>query len=161
MKFNFDVFYLKRVTLLFWFVYFFLVLASNLTDGLAAMGVLPAEFALRSGNFGVVKSVVQVYRTPEWIAVILFLGAIAWEAWAAWLFWRAYRFLGRSASDRKQAIYQAYTVSIILWFTFIILDELFVAFQVADLEQKHLALLSTQFLTLLAVELLPERQGSA
>ena len=159
MKLNFDVFYLKRATLLFWCFYFILVVASNLTDGLVAAGWLPASFAFKSGNYDMVKSVVQIYGTPEWLVAVLFLGVMIWEGWAAWLFWRAYRFLGRSASDRKQAIYQAFTVSIILWFTFILMDELFVAFNVADLEKTHLLLLATQFISLLAVELLPEEQG--
>lgn len=141
---------LKRAILLFWALYFTLILASNLTDGLKAMGMLPEWFRFVSGNYRLIAKVTSIYNTPPEIVAVLFVGVLLWEALAALLFWRAFvRF-------EPQDALSAFVVGLALWATFIIMDELFIAFEVANLEGSHLNLLSAQFITLLALHLLPD-----
>lgn len=159
VKFNYNIFYIKRIILLFWALYFSIVLASNLTDGMRAAGWLPADIAFASGNYEMVRQVTAIYHTREWLVAILYLGVLAWEGWAAWLFWRAYRSIGLHKSEWKQPVYQAFTISLLLWMTFLLMDELFIAYEVTDLERIHLLLIITQLVTLFAVEFLPEDVG--
>jgi hypothetical protein len=82
----------------------------------------------------------------------LFAGVILWEAVAAGLFWRAgWSFRGRSSA--RQAVYMAFTTSLLLWGAFLVADEVFIAY---PLESTHLRLFVAHLVTLLAVEWLPE-----
>ena len=125
--------FLLRLLLLFWALFFTLVLASNLTDGLQQIGWLPAEFAFVSGNYGMMEQVTAIYNTPGWILVILFLGVLLWEGLAVWLLWRAFWLF---PGDRP-AVQAAFTVAILLTAAFILMDELFLVFRIADLEKAH------------------------
>lgn len=146
---------LKRALLGFWALYLAIVLASNLTDALKALGVLPDAWAFASGNFALVAQVTDIYAVPAFVDAVLFAGVLAWEAAAAWLFWRAFQRF-RSVADGLPAVYAAFTASIGLWMAFILADEFFIAYDVAGLEATHMGLLSAHLLSLLAVRLLPD-----
>jgi hypothetical protein len=144
--------FLKRALLFFWATWFTLVFASNVADGLRELGLLPESWAFSSGNFRFVAETTSRYGTPEWLNAVLFAGAIVWEGLAAFLFWRAF-WAYRDWKAGLQRAYLAMIVSLLLWATFLIVDEVFIAYAV---EGTHFRLFIATLATVLVMELLPE-----
>jgi hypothetical protein len=111
--------------------------------------LLEEGWALASGNYQFLTQTTARYGTPNWVNGLLFVGVICWEGLAAALFWLAWARFPR----RRREVYAAFTVSLALWGTFLLADEVFVAYAVAA---THLRLFIAQLVTLLAIELLPE-----
>jgi hypothetical protein len=147
-----DLFTVKRTTLFFWAAWLSMVAATNILDGLWALGALPPAFAFTSGNWGWINRTMDPLGVPRWTQALLFLGAIAWEAVAATLFSRAclvYR--GRPLSQETEAV-AACAVNLALWAAFQILDEVFLAYQP---EAVHRVIFLNQLATVLILHLLP------
>jgi hypothetical protein len=143
---------LKRLLLLFWAVWLSVVFLSNLADAAKALGWLDESCPFASGNWKLIQETTVRYETPAAVNAVLFAVVIVWEAVAALLFWRAsWTFRGRISA--RQVVYPAFTVSLLLWGSFLLADEVFIAY---TLESTHLRLFVAQLLTLLAIELLPE-----
>lgn len=141
---------IKRGTLFFWAAYFTIVLASNVTDGLRAMAVLPETFRFVSGNYALVDRVTRIYSVPAAGVALLYVGVLVWEAAAASLFWRAFAAWRGGAAPDSRIANAAFAAGLGLWAAFILVDELFIAYEIAGLEATHVALLSAQLLSLLA-----------
>jgi hypothetical protein len=147
-----HVILLKRLLLLVWAAWLTVVFLSNLADAGKALGLLGGPWAFASGNWKLIQETTARYGTPAAVNASLFAGVILWEAAAAVLFWRAaWGFRGRSSA--RQAVYLAFTASLLLWGAFLVADEVFIAY---PLEGTHLRLFVAQLVTLLAVDLLPE-----
>lgn len=139
--------FLQRTLLLFWALFYTLVLASNLTNGLQVIGWLPPDFPFVSGNYGLMEQITGIYRTPNWLLSVLFLGVLAWEGWTAVLFWRAFqRFPGERSTAQA-----ALSLGMLLAAAFVLMDELFLAYRVADLEKAHLLLFTAEAVTLILI----------
>jgi hypothetical protein len=141
---------LKRGLLLFWAVWLSLVFATNVLDGAKAAGLLDQSWTFASGNYNFVCQTTARSGTPAWVNGVLFAGVIWWEGLAAVLFWLAWR------TYRGRLLYPAFAAGLSLWAAFILADEVFVAYAVAA---THWRLFTAQLATLLAIELLPEREG--
>ena len=141
---------IKRGILFFWAAYFTIVLASNVTDGLTAMSLLPETFRFVSGNYALVDRVTGIYSVPPAGVALLYVGVLVWEAAAASLFWRAFAAWRGGAAPDPQIADVAFAAGLGLWAAFILADELFIAYEIAGLEATHVALLSAQLLSLLA-----------
>ena len=151
-----NVEFLKRIILLFWAVYFSIVVASNLGDGLKGLGLLSEGWAFASGNYSMIEQVISIYALPASVAGIFFAFVIIWEALTAFYFFRAFRDPADLQTSNKQKITIAFTFAIVLWILFILSDELFLAYErFGGIEGGHLGLLSAQVLTFLTVWLLP------
>jgi hypothetical protein len=137
---------LKSGVLVFWAAWFSIVVLTNVFDVLKAARVVPAGWTFVSGNWELMVKVTGVHGTPVAVVALLFLGVIAWEALAAILFWRAW-----AAGGRGGVV--AFTVSLALWATFTLADEIFIAYTLGPV---HLRLFALQLLSLLALRLLPE-----
>ena|SRR6185369_14500940 len=148
---NHSVF-LKRSILFFWAAWFTLAFATNLADGAKALGLLPEEWAFASGNFRLIAETTTRYATPGWVNAILFAGVVVWEGLAAVLFCRAL-WAYRDWKTGLQHAYLAVIVSLLLWSTFLIVDEAFIAYAV---EGTHFRLFIATLVTMLVMELLPE-----
>jgi hypothetical protein len=147
-----HVILLKRLLLLFWAVWLSVVFLTNLADAGKGLGLVDESWAFASGNWKLIQETTARYGTPAAVNVLLFAGVILWEAVAAELFWRAgWSFRGRSSA--RQAVYMAFTTSLLLWGAFLVADEVFIAY---PLESTHLRLFVAHLVTLLAVEWLPE-----
>jgi hypothetical protein len=147
-----HVILLKRLLLLFWAGWLSVVFLSNLADAGKGLGLLGESWAFASGNGKLIQETTGRYGIPPAVNAILFAGVILWEVVAAVLFWRAgWSFRGRNAA--RNAVYQAFTTSLLLWTAFLLADEIFIAY---PLEATHLRLFVAHLVTLLAVELLPE-----
>ena len=142
-----PVMLLKRTLLAMWAAWLTIVFATNVADGMKALGLLPESWAFASGNYRFLAETTARYGAPAWLNGVLFAGVICWEGAAAVLFWLACR------AGRGAVRYAAFTASLTLWLAFALADEVFVAYPV---EGTHLRLFTAQLATLLAVELLPE-----
>lgn len=147
-----QVLLLKRVVLLFWAIWLSVVFFSNLADAGKALGLLGESWPFASGNWKLLQETTARYRTPAFLNAILFAGVILWEGVAAMLFWWAgWSFRGRRSA--RKTVYMAFTTSVLLWGSFLVADEIFIAF---PLESTHLRLFVAHLVTLLAVDLLPD-----
>ncbi|MEZ4773223.1 MAG: hypothetical protein R3D00_08570 [Bacteroidia bacterium] len=151
MKTTFTSLQFKKLILGFWGLYFILVFASNLTDGLRATGFLEKSISFASGNYDLVARVTAIYSTPAWMVALMFVGLLLWELLAGLLFFRAWHWLKDPTRARSGSI-TAFTFSIALWCAFILADEFFVAFEVGNLESTHMRILVAEVVCLLAVE---------
>ncbi|MDX2248014.1 MAG: hypothetical protein SF052_14610 [Bacteroidia bacterium] len=151
MKTTLTPLHFKKLILGFWGLYFVLVFASNLTDGLRATGFLEKSIAFASGNYDLVARVTAIYSTPAWLVALMFVGLLVWELLAGILFFRAWRWQNDPARARSGSL-TAFTFSIALWCAFILADEFFIAFEVGNLESTHIRLLVAEVVCLLAVD---------
>jgi hypothetical protein len=145
--------FLKRSLLLFWAVWLSIVFATNLLDGLKALGLLGESWAFASGNYRFLVETTARYGTPAWLNGLLFGSVVCWEGLAALLFWLALLTFRGKGEGRKRPLSWAFTVSLLLWGAFLIADEVFIAYGVAP---AHWRPFTAQLATLLVVEVLPE-----
>jgi len=142
---------LKRLLLALWAVWLTVVAATNVMDGLKAIGLLSASWPFASGNYQFLLQTTARYGTPTWLSEVLFVGVIVWEMKATVLFWLAFCWTYRGGGRAWR--HAAFTSALSLWLAFAIADEVFIAYAV---EGTHLRLFTAQLATLLAIELLPE-----
>lgn len=141
---------IKRGLLFFWAAYFTIVLASNVADGLRALAVIPDTLRFVSGNYALVERVTRIYAVPAAGVALLYIGVLLWQAAAAGLFWRAFAAWRGGGPPDSRLVNAAFAAGLGLWAAFILVDELFIAYEIAGLEATHVALLSAQLLSLLA-----------
>ncbi|WP_421827401.1 hypothetical protein [Larkinella sp.] len=140
---------IQAVLLLFWALYFSLVLGSNSTDALKALGLLPTDWVFASGNYALVQKVVGIYHSPVWLAGLFYTGVLVWQAVGAVLLWSAFAATVRQTSQYQTTAYRALTVTIGLWAAFILADEFFLAYEMSGLSATHFSLLIAEIGTLL------------
>ncbi|MCE9533414.1 MAG: hypothetical protein K8T89_20165, partial [Planctomycetes bacterium] len=68
----------KRLLLLFWAVWLTLVVTTNITNALQALGLLPASFLFSSGNYQQIQAVTAPFGLPAAVAGAMFAGVIVW-----------------------------------------------------------------------------------
>jgi len=147
---------IKRITLLFWAAWLTTVAATNVLDGLQALGALPESFKFVSGNWRWINQVMVPLGAPRWLHALMFMGAIAWEALGATLFWwAAASYRGRPLAQEQSTVY-ACGVNLGLWSAFQVLDEVFVAYQP---EGVHRAIFVSQIATLLLLHMQSDAVG--
>lgn len=147
---------LKRMILLFWSVWISVVVVMNIGDGLKALGVLPNDWKVSSGNYEQIVKLARVYGTPHWLDFLLFLGAVAWESVCVVLFWWALLRFTRLHRRSWRLVYLAFTGLLALFFAFILSDEIFHAYVT---ERDHRGIAVLLLASLLALQLLPERSS--
>ena len=128
------------------------VFTTNAADGLKQLHLLPASWAFASGNYVLMVKVTSVYQTPAWIVFSLFGGVIFWEALGMWSYGRAACCV--HSSGNRPIVQRAFAINLALWVTFIIADEVFLAY---SMENIHRSIFEAQLLSLLAIWLLPEQ----
>ena len=148
---------LKRCLLLFWAVWLSLVVATNVTDGLKALGALPESLPFSSGNYQTILEITSPFGPPAWLPSALFAGVIAWEATSMALFWwTGLTFQGACAVDRRGRLVATFAVGLGLWAAFQIACEALPSQLSYQIEGTHRGLFTAQLATLLAVMLLPD-----
>jgi hypothetical protein len=128
----------------FWAVYFGLVAGSNLTDLLGGIHLLPAGWGWRSGNLAFIAQSTGRLGVPGPLNLLLLAGVVAWQAAAMVLFARA------AVRPDAGRLAPALLVSLALWATFILLDELLLIFETGA-EATHLRLFGAELLTVLVL----------
>ncbi len=150
-----PVAFLKRGLIAFWSVWLTVVFVTNAFDAARALGLLDLAWPFASGNYRFLVDTTARYHPPTWLNGLLFGCVLVWEGTAAALFWVAW---ARFPTDGRPARYRAFAAGLGLWGAFAVADELCIAYAV---EGTHLRLFTAQLVTLLAIELLPERFGRA
>jgi hypothetical protein len=146
--------------LVFWATWFSVVLASNVTDALAASALLPPSWPFASGNFALVVESVSIYSLSRISAAILFALVLVLELAAAVLFWRAAldrEPLSRTAEPR---ILLPFVVAIALFCGFLVFDEVLLLYRrFPSLETTHFVVLGALLLSLSILRLWRETAG--
>jgi hypothetical protein len=144
---------IKRGLLLYWSLWFTIVFAMNVFDGLQALGVIDKGWEIAPGRFALISSTPATYGVPAGAHGVLILGVIVWEGIAAGTFWRAFhKFHGlKNASRRALAV--AFVLALSLFATFLVADRFFVNHVY---EATHLKIVVAQVASLLSIYLLPE-----
>jgi hypothetical protein len=144
---------LKQGILLFWALWLTVAWLANTCDGLKACHLLGARWKFASGNYTLMVETTRKYRTPRWLNAVLFGGVILWQGWAALLFWLSISVFQGLHRPGGNALYAAFLVSLALWATFIVVDEIFLAYEAED---THLRVFTAQAISLLVLVLVPE-----
>ncbi|WP_460957438.1 hypothetical protein [Spirosoma litoris] len=140
--------------LLFWALYFSIVFTSNSADALGALSLLSPNWHFVSGNFGLIQRVVAMYEPPTWLAGFLFAGVIFWEAIGAILFWKAFRITLQLNQKLNVTMHAAFGITIGLWASFILADEIFLTYLFGGLSSTHFNLLLAELGTFILIRLL-------
>lgn len=139
--------------LLFWALYFSIICLSNTTDALKALSMLPPDFRFVSGNYNMVSKVVGIYGPTAGLAGLFFAGVILWEGLGAFLFWKALVANARQADNSRESTYLAFGVTIGLWATFIVSDEVFLAYEFPGLSSTFFNLLIAELGSFILIRL--------
>lgn len=149
---------LKRGLLLFWTAWFAIVCLTNVLDALKALRVLPAAWGFASYNWAFMLTTTAIYGTPRWFVAILYAGVITWELLAAIAFGRALTSRPATGGIEPPAVTTAFVVGLALMATFVLVDEIYIAYEV---ESTHLRLFIALLASLLALLLLPDEAVGA
>ncbi|ARK11121.1 hypothetical protein A6C57_12745 [Fibrella sp. ES10-3-2-2] len=149
---------IKAGILLFWALYFSIICVSNSTDALKTLGLLPPDFRFVSGNYNLVSKVVGIYDVTAGLAGLFFAGVILWEGIGAFLFWKALIGTVRQPSLSQSATYLALGVTLGLWAMFIVIDEVFLAYEYPGLSATFFSLLLSELGTLILFRLIDQEQ---
>jgi hypothetical protein len=150
---------LTRVLLSFWAIWFSVVLASNVVDGLREAGLLHPGWRFTSGNFALVAESLAVYSLSRTCAAVMFALVLALELAAACLFWRATLASRLLSPDAKSKILQAFLAGIGLFSAFLVFDEVLVIYRrFPTLETAHFVILCALLLSLLVTHLCDDRE---
>ena len=141
-----DLPLLAPVLLGFWCLYFAIVTLSNLTDLLRSVHVLPTDWTWISGNLAFIVTSTAKIGVPAGLSSVLLAGVIVWQSLASILFWHALR-----RGDRA-SLGPAFVVSLSLWATFILLDEILLIFETGA-EATHLRLFIAELVSLCVLQL--------
>lgn len=136
----------------FWAAWLTIVTLSNAVDGLQAMRILSPEWTFASGNYELIKDVTSVHGTPPVLAGALYLGAILWEGLGAVLFWQATHSF-REESNGLRVANRAFLVTLALFGTFILMSEVFIAYEI---EATHMRIFIGLLASFLVVNHLPD-----
>lgn len=152
----YGIFYIKSGCLLFFSCWFSLACLTNTFDFIHALYTLP-NWHFRSGNYDALAKVLQTYHTPIWFLNILFTLDILAQGISAILFFIS--FLSFIKYKKITSVINiAFGISMALWATFIIMEEIFIAY---SFEGKHIRLLGFELLILLFIYLLPNGTETA
>jgi hypothetical protein len=144
------MYFLKLGLLFFWAAWFSIVMLTNATSALKALGVLGPSWRFASKNYPMVVKAVSLYDATAWLPKLRFVGVIAWQALAAALFWLALASSGAAGIIDLNAASMACAAGILLWGAFMIADEVTIKYA---MEQPHELLLIAQLGSLLVMHL--------
>jgi hypothetical protein len=132
-----------------WAVYMTVVVASNLTDLLTSFGWLHTAF--RSGNLAFIQTATRVYFHSRPVDQVLLGGVLVWEASAAALLWYGAIAWNGTVWRTMGAAEAGLVVIALLWVTFAITTEIFVAYDRGVNESAYWVLAVANLVTLLVV----------
>lgn len=144
---------LKSGIVFFWSSWTTIIVLMNLMDELKALGLLPEDWNVASGNYKAIAHETDVYRAPAWLDKLLLFGAMLWEAVASCLFWRAFRLHLKRSPESLAAGYTASACLLGLFGAFILGDEILHAYK---MEGDHREIAQALLMSLLALQYLPE-----
>lgn len=141
----------KKIIIIFWFLWWLIALWTDVTGGLAHLGLLKASWA-PDGNYPFLKESLKMYSLPDWIPVFLFISIILCSLISTGLFFRVCLSLRHDKSLWMKRADTAFIFSLTFWLAFFLADQCVMKF---DLEENHMVQGGFQLLTYLALYCLP------
>lgn len=148
------LFIIQLICLLFWGSWFGLAFITNVFDFMDARHVLPAPWAFRSHNYALLAQVVSIYHLGPLYIATMFVLNMALQGLSSVLFFCAFLCSWRSQTRYWPLVYPAFLFSISLWAIFVLMEEVFIAYQY---ESTHVRLFMFELITLLLLHVRPER----
>lgn len=142
----------KKGLIIFWFLWWLIALWTDIAGGLAHLGYLNAPWAV-DNNYPFLASSLSMYAVSEWIIVLLFIGIIVWSAISMSLYFWACLALRQPKTIWLYRAQIAFMVSLFFWLAFFLADQVVMKY---DLEENHMVQGGFQFLSFLALYILPE-----
>lgn len=136
-------YFLKQVFLIFWFLWFAIVLVTNITDFLKELtnNSIFKRLNFVSTNYQLLVKACQLYpSSPGWLPAFYYVGIIFWQLIITFLFWLSIW--------NHNYIYIAFTVSLSHWIGFLLMDEIYRQW---ELERAHKLLFLCQTVTLFLI----------
>lgn len=143
----------KKILIVFWTLWWLIAFWTDIVGAFAHVGVLTATWAPDT-NYPFLAESLKMYNVPDWLVALLFVGIISWSGIATLLFCWATVGLNKNRTVWMQRAQLAFIVSLSFWLAFFLADQLVMKF---DLEQNHMVQGGFQFLTFLALYLLPDK----
>jgi hypothetical protein len=143
----------KKIIIIFWTLWWFIALWTDVVGGLAHLKIINASWAPDMNYPSLVQSL-EMYHVPLWLPAFLFIGIILWSFVISWLFlWTS---LGLKRTDMiwMQRAQPAFITSLLFWLAFFLADQLVMKF---DFEENHMVQGGFELLTYFALYLLPEK----
>lgn len=143
---------IKLGCLLFWSMWFALACMTNLFDFMNIFTLIPPDWRFRSNNYMLLSQVLSVYDTQNWLLNFLFFCNTVVQGAVAIIFFGAV-FLYAFKREPWFYINLAFGLSMALWATYLVLEEVFIAYA---FEATHMRLFMFEIIMLLMIHLLPE-----
>ena len=143
---------LKFGLLAFWWLWFVLVLFTNLCEGMKLLHRVPWTWKFASHNYQPVALALAEYAAPSWLPKVLFVGILLWQLLTALLFGGAAILSFAQHSLSWGWVDAAFAAGLALWAAFMLADEFCKQY---DPERSHILFFTAQLVTLLALHLLP------
>jgi hypothetical protein len=143
----------KKLLVVFWACWWLIAFWTDLVGTLAHVGLLTASWA-PDLNYPFLASSLKMYNAPEWLIQLFYVGIIAWSLLATVAFCWASASLGKSKTVWMHRMQIAFIISLSFWLAFFLADQIVMKF---DLEENHMVQGGFQFLTFLAMYLLPDK----
>ncbi|BCA94545.1 hypothetical protein TUM19329_09060 [Legionella antarctica] len=143
--------YFKKIIIIFWTLWWFIALWTDIVGGLAHYGLLVKSWAPDT-NYPFILNSLKMYPLPEWIPPLLFIGILLWSLLSTVVFCWACASLNKNPKIWMHRADIAFIVSLGFWLAFFLADQLVMKF---DLEENHMVQGGFQLLTYLTLYLLP------
>jgi hypothetical protein len=148
-----SIFFSFKVGLLvFWWLWYWIALFTNLCEGFQALRVLPRTWPFASGNLRAVTKAINTYSDSRWIPRLLFTGILCFQFLTVLLFGWATISSVWDMSLNSRAINAAFGGGLGLVIGFMLADEILKQY---DTEHSHVLFFIAQLISLLALYILP------
>lgn len=147
-----DLFPLKFGLLAFWWVWFGLVLFTNLCEGLKVMHRVSWTWKFASHNFQPIVLALAEYAAPSWLPKVLFTGILLWQLLTVLIFGMATVLSFTQQTLSWSFVNAAFAAGLGLWAAFMLADEFCKQY---DPEKGHVLFFTAQLVTLVSIHLLP------
>ncbi|TAK77028.1 MAG: hypothetical protein EPO11_03280 [Gammaproteobacteria bacterium] len=142
----------KKLTIIFWMLWWLAAFWTDLSGGLAHLGVIQTTTWISDSNYPFLINSLQIYPLPTWLPPLFFIGIVVWLAISFFAFLWACFALGQPSTVWMSRARAAYILSLLLWMAFFLADQMIFKF---DLEENHMVQGGFEFLCFLALYLLP------
>ena len=152
---NTGIYIIKAGLLLFWALWFTLAFSTNFFDLLKALHHLPISWQFNSGNYQAVAQVISRYHGSSTLLNTLFVLDITAQLLIAIAFWVTFIRYITQKPNYFAWINLTFGISVALWAVFILIEEIFIAYQ---FETTHIRLLVFELISLLSIHLLADQK---
>jgi hypothetical protein len=152
MKLSLSNEFFKKSIIIFWTLWWLIAFWTDIVGALAHHNVLQATWAPDT-NYPFLAASLKMYHVPEWFTELLFAAIILWSLATTIAFCWACVALNKAHTIWMKRMQTAFILSLSFWMAFFLADQVVMKF---DLEENHMVQGGFQFLTFLAMYLLPD-----